>query len=130
MRSGAVPGRIKGAVVRQHGEVLALGRCNVLQQPVQLAPAVGVLAAGNGALGAEVQVIELVVAAHDDPPLGADKVDHFGAVRHGVDQVAVDDHVVRLQPFQLLDYRFQRRQIAVNVSQYRKSHGQTIVDAL
>ncbi len=97
---------------------------------MQLAPTVGVLAAGDGALGAEIQVIELVIAAYDEPLLGADKVDHFGAVGHGVDQVAVDHHVVRLQPFQLLDDRFQRRQIAVNVSQYCKSHAQTIVDAL
>ena len=64
-----------------------------------------------------------MVAAHDGPGLGAHQVDHFAAEGHGVDQVAVDDDLVGLQPLQFRHDGLEGGHVAVNIGKEGDPHG-------
>ena len=90
---------------------------------MKAAPAFRVFGALRGAVGAEVEQVELVIAAHDGPLGSADDVDYAVVEGHGVDEIAVKDDEIGLKPFQLGEDGLQRGQVSVDVGEDGQSHG-------
>ena len=124
---GLDAGEAQTDFIGQGSKIVGLCRADLLNQPVQTAPAFGVVRAPRGAFRAIVEQVELVIASDDSPVGGAHDVDDVVVERHWIDQVAVEYDVVGLQSFQFGEDGLQRGKISVNVGEDCQSHGSLVV---
>ena len=116
-------GELKSQLIGQSGEEVGLLGAYSFDKPVEATPAFGVVGAMGGAFCAEVEQVELVIATYDGPVGGADDVNDVVVEGHRVDQVAVEDNEIGLEPCQFSQDGLQRGQISVDVGENGESHG-------